>query len=206
MDTPTVFLVDDDPGIRKSFMFLLESKGFRVETFESAAIFLEQLDCDRPGCLVLDVRMPGMNGLELQQVLVEKSFPLPIILVSAHADLRMASQAFRSGALEVLEKPVKNQYLIERILEAIEIDASRRAGKQPDPMLAKRIDRLSPKEREALDCLLKGYSIKQIASEFNVSNQTAAKHRARVLDKMEVENEVQLIRLVEQISEKKSET
>ena len=196
---PTVFLVDDDPSARKSFRFLAESVGLRVESYESALEFLKKYDASRPGCLVLDVRMPAMSGLELQQKLIEADIRLPIIFVSAHADIPIASRAFRSGAFDFVQKPVNNNELLERIQQAVEKDAHWRSMSEIDADIAGRIDSLTPKEREVLDSLVQGKSIKQIASHFSVSIQTAAKHRARILDKMQVDNEVELVYLLKAV-------
>jgi len=199
MAEPTVFLVDDDPSARKSFRFLAESVGLRVESYESALEFLAKYDASRPGCLVLDVRMPKMSGLELQQKLLEADVRLPIIFVSAHADLPIASRAFRSGAFDFVQKPVNNNELLERIQQAVEMDADWRAQNQVDDHIRSRQESLTPKEHEVLDLLVQGRSIKQIASHFSVSIQTAAKHRARILDKMQVDNEVELVYLLKTV-------
>jgi FixJ family two-component response regulator len=196
---PTVFLVDDDPSARKSFQFLAESVGLRVESFESALEFLQKYDPRRPGCLVLDVRMPTMSGLELQQKLIEADIRLPIIFVSAHADIPIASRAFRSGAFDFVQKPVNNNELLERIQQAVEKDAHWRSLSEIDADIQARINSLTPKEREVLDSLVHGRSIKQIASHFSVSIQTAAKHRARILDKLKVDNEVELVYLLKAV-------
>ncbi|MFV1966957.1 MAG: response regulator transcription factor [Pirellulaceae bacterium] len=197
---PTVFLVDDDPSARKSFRFLAESVDLRVESFESALEFLNTYDVNRPGCLVLDVRMPAMSGLELQQKLIDADIRLPIIFVSAHADIPIASRAFRSGAFDFVQKPVNNNDLLERIQQAVEKDAHWRSLCKIDADVQHRIDSLTPKEREVLDSLVQGKSIKQIASHFNVSIQTAAKHRARILDKLLVDNEVELVYLLKAVT------
>jgi FixJ family two-component response regulator len=203
---PTVFLVDDEPSARKSFRFLAESVGLRVESFESAMEFLEQYDPNRPGCLVLDIRMPKMSGLELQQKLIEAKISLPIIFVSGHADLAIASRAFRSGAFDVVEKPVNNNELLERIQQAIQRDAQWRKEHQLGASVQARLRTLTPKEREVLELLVQGKSIKQLAAQFGVSIQTAAKHRARILDKMEVDNEVELVYLLKSVPRDDSES
>jgi FixJ family two-component response regulator len=201
-DQPTVFLVDDDPSARRSFQFLAESIGLRVEAYESAIEFLQHYDARRPGCLVLDVRMPKMSGLELQQKLLESHVRLPIIFVSGHADVPLASRAFRAGAFDFVEKPVNSNELLERIQQAIEKDAQWRRESQIDSDIAARVNSLTPKEREVLASLVRGKSIKQIAAQFDVSIQTAAKHRSRILDKFGVSNEVELIHLLKAVLKK----
>ena len=196
MSESTVFLVDDDPSARKSLQFLVESIGMKVETYDSAVDYLESYDPDKPGCLVLDVRMPRMSGLELQQKLATSGIRIPIIFVSGHADIGMASRAFRAGAFDFVEKPVNNQELLERIQQAIERDVCWRKDAQRGDEVQMRLDRLTPREREVLDLILDGKSIKQLAFHFEISIQTAAKHRARILDKMRCQNDVELVRMV----------
>ena len=201
---PTVFLVDDDPSARKSFQFLAESVGLRVESYKSALEFLEHYDPQTPGCLVLDVRMPRMSGLELQQKLLEAQLKLPIIFVSGHADISIASRAFRAGAFDFVEKPINDQELLDRIRQAIAKDAQWRTDQKQRDEIRARIRALTPREREVLDALVLGKAIKQVAGQFSVSVQTAAKHRARVLEKMGVSNEVELVYLVKSLQEDKS--
>jgi FixJ family two-component response regulator len=194
---PTVFLVDDDPSARKSFQFLLESAGLRVESYKSALEFLEHYDTSKPGCLVLDVRMPRMSGLELQQRLLAAKISVPIIFVSGHADVAIASQAFRAGAFDFVEKPIDDQELLQRIQQAIAKDARWRDLQQRSAEIRSRMRSLTPREREVFESLVRGKAIKQVAAQFRVSVQTAAKHRSRVLDKMSVANEVELVYLVD---------
>lgn len=192
----TVFLVDDDESARKSLEFLVESVGLRVETYESAVDFLAAYDPEKSGCLVLDVRMPRMSGLELQQKLAGAGLRIPIIFVSGHADIAMASRAFRAGAFDFVEKPVNNQELLERIQQAIDRDAKWRTQSERTSDMEQRLEALTPREREVLDMIVEGKSIKQLAYHFDITIQTAAKHRARILDKMQVQNDVELVRLV----------
>lgn len=193
---PTVFLVDDDERARRSFQFLAESVGLQVEAYSSAVDFLNSYDPEKPGCLVLDVRMPKMSGLELQQRLIQSKVRVPIIFVSGHADISIAARAFRSGAFDFVEKPVNNNELLDRIQQAIERDAQWRRQSQVEADVVRRLDSLTPREREVLNELVQGKSIKQLATHFQVSIQTAAKHRARILDKMGVDNEVELVYLL----------
>lgn len=193
---PTVFLVDDDPSARKSFQFLAESAGLRVETYRSAGEFLAGYDPRKPGCLVLDVRMPRMSGLELQQRLLEANVVAPIIFISGHADIATASKAFRAGAFDFVEKPIDDEALLRRIRQALERDAQQRQRQRQCDEIHARMRSLTPRESQVLESLVRGKAIKQIASQFGVSVQTAAKHRTRVLDKMAVANEVELVNLM----------
>jgi FixJ family two-component response regulator len=196
---PTVFLVDDEPSARKSFQFLVESAGLRVEAYASATDFLAGYNPLTPGCLVLDVRMPRMSGLELQQRLLDANIRVPIIFVSGHADVGIAANAFRAGAFDFVEKPVHDEDLLQRIRQAISRDAEWRKQRTHHDEVRRRVGTLTPREREVLDSLVQGKSIKQVASHFGVSVQTAAKHRARVLEKMDVINEVELVYLIHQL-------
>jgi FixJ family two-component response regulator len=198
---PTVFLVDDDPSARKSFRFLAESVGLRVACYCSALGFLAEHDPAKPGCLVLDVRMPHMSGLDLQQKLTEANVRLPIIFVSGHADVAIAARAFRAGAFDFVEKPVDDRLLLERIQQALAKDAAWRREDARLEEIRVKIRTLTPREREVMDRLVEGKTIKQIAAQFTISVQTAAKHRTRVLDKMRVANDVELAGLVNSLRE-----
>jgi FixJ family two-component response regulator len=196
-ESPKVFMVDDDERIRNSFQFLADSIGLEFEAFASAKDFLEACNPYQPGCLVLDVRMPQMSGLDLQERLIELEIRLPIIFVSGHADIRMASRAFRMGAFDFVEKPVNNQELLDRIQQAIEQDAKwRRERESRSPEVESCINKLTSREREVLHLITVGKAIKQIATIFDISPQTAAKHHARVLDKMGVDTPVELVNLL----------
>ena len=200
MDTdPIVFLVDDDPGARKSLGFLIESSGFAVKSFSSATEFLELYNPEHRGCLVLDIRMPGMTGLELQERLREADIQIPIIFVSGHTDVAIASRAFRAGACDVIEKPIDEQTLLRRIEEAMAKDQLWQEVRQRRLEFASRLEQLTPREREIFEHIVEGKSVKQMAGHFQISFQTAAKHRARILRKMEVSNDVELVRLVASI-------
>jgi FixJ family two-component response regulator len=191
----TVFVVDDDLGALRSMRWLLESEGLRVETFSSSRDFLAGYHLDRPHCLVLDLRMPEMDGLELQERLASQGSDPPIIFVSGHGDLPQCARAMRQGAVDFLEKPVDDEVFLSRVQHAIDADRRRRLEPSHTDVKA-RLDRLTPREREVKEMLHMGKSIKVIAAELSISFQTAAKHRARVLDKLEVENEAELVRLL----------
>ena len=193
---PTVVLVDDDQSVRDALKWLIESVELRVDTCASATEFLESFDPSAPGCLVLDVRMPGMSGLELQENLAAHKCGLPVIIITGHADVAMCVRAFEGGAFAFLEKPVNQQDLLEQVQKAIEQDRKNRQESMPAADIADRVSRLTPREREVMDLLVAGQSMKQIASKLQVSLPTCSKHRANVLDKLDVDNDVQLVRRV----------
>jgi two-component system, LuxR family, response regulator FixJ len=193
---PTVFLVDDDQGALDSLRFLVQSDGLRVESFSSARAFLERFDPEAAGCVVIDYRMPDMNGLDLQDELRNRGAILPVIVVTAHGDVASCARAFRAGAVDYLEKPLKGQLLLERLHAAILRDAQQREQLSGCTDLQRQLAMLTMREREVLGLLVEGRSLKQIALEFGVSIQTAAKHRAKVLEKLHVANDIELVRLV----------
>ena len=193
---PTVFLVDDDSGSRNSMHYLLESEGISVEPFDSADSFLDVYDPKRPGCLVLDVRMPGMDGLELQKRLQYLGQHLPIIFVTGHGDVPLCARAMKAGAVDFLEKPVDDETLLALVRRCLADGLKRYQRELEVHATQSRIERLSPREREAMQIMQTGKSIKQIATELGISVQTAAKHRTRVLEKLGVDNEAELVRLL----------
>ena len=153
---PTIFIVDDDAAVRDALKLLLRSVGQAVETFGSAQEFLDAYSEDRPGCLVLDIRMPGMSGLELQQKLNEKHSILPIIFITGHGDVPMAVEAMQAGAVDFIQKPFRDQDLIDRINQALEKDSSNRAALGERNDIRRRLDTLTPREREVLDLVVHG--------------------------------------------------
>ncbi len=193
---PTVVLVDDDQSVRDALKWLIESVELRVDAYASATEFLDSFDPAAPGCLVLDVRMPGMSGLELQENLAAHKCGLPVIIITGHADVAMCVRAFEGGAFAFLEKPVNQQDLLEQIEKAIEQDRKNRQESMPADDIQDRVARLTPREREVMDLLVAGQSMKQIAEELQISLPTCSKHRASVLEKMDVGNDVQLVRRV----------
>lgn len=193
---PTVFFVDDDPALRESVSWLLESRALRVRTFESAEEFLDAFDRDAPGCLLLDVRMRGMGGLDLQSRMLEVGAALPIILITGHGDVPMAVRAMRAGAMDVLEKPVNDQVLLERIRAAIARDALSRSARESVNAVRASWGRLTPRERDVVACMLRGMRNKEIAAELTIAEKTVEVHRKRVLQKMSARNAVELVRIV----------
>ena len=192
---PTVFVVDDDAAIRKSLRFLIESVGLHVETFATAEQFLERYDRRRAGCLLLDVRMPGMSGLHLQDELVVRKVRLPIIIITAYAEVSTAVGALRKGAVDFIEKPFSDQVLLDRVLHAIEIDRRARQAEAEQAVTAERLAQLTVREREVMDGVIVGKANKVIATELGISEKTVESHRARVMKKLGVETLADLIRL-----------
>lgn len=192
---PTVFIVDDDPAIRKSLRWLIESVGLDVEAFASAQEFLAAYTADRPGCLVLDVRMRGMSGLELQDVLRERGCTIPVIIVTGYGDVPMAVRAMKAGAVYFIEKPVSDQVLLEQIERAIIEDARTRRGRSERRMIHQRIESLTPREREVLKLVVAGRSSREIADDLGVSPKTVDAHRAKIMQKMHARSVPHLIRM-----------
>jgi len=192
---PMVYVVDDDLGVLKSMRWLIESEGLSVETFPSGTSFLENYDDTCPGCLLLDMRMPGMNGLEVQSRLVEQRIELPIIMMTGHGDVPVCVKSFKFGAFDFFEKPANDTALLGRIKQAITADVERRRFEMNSPMVNARLSQLTPREKEVMELVVHGKTLKQIALQLSISMQTAAKHRAKVHQKLVVENDAELVRL-----------
>lgn len=192
----TVFVVDDDDAVRTSLRLLLKSVGLPVETFGSAQEFLDAFDAERAGCLVLDIRMPGMSGLELQQKLNEMHAIIPIVFITGHGDVPMAVEAMQHGAVDFIQKPFRDQDLIDRINQALERDKENRAGLKERDAIRRRMEQLTPREREVLDLVTQGKANKVIAGDLNVSQRTVEIHRARVMEKMGASSLAHLVRMV----------
>lgn len=190
---PQVFLVDDDDAYRRSLRFLLESSGYPVRDFGSAEAFLEEYRAEMPGCLLLDLRMPGLSGIELQERLRHEGVELPIIFITGHGDVPVSVQAMKAGALDFLEKPFDDAQLVERIREALELDARRRAERRERSRIAERLGRLTRRETEVLALLVQGFSNKEIAERLEVSHRTVEVHRARIMHKMEAGSLAELV-------------
>ncbi len=193
---PTVFVVDDDEGVRNSLRFLLKSVGLQVHTLASAGELLETYKPSQPGCLVLDVRMPGMSGLELQQQLNLRGAVIPVIFITGHGDIPMAVEAMQQGAFDFLQKPFRDQDLIDRIQRALERDARNRAALDQHAKIRERLDSLTPREREVLALMTRGKPNKIMAAELGVSQRTVEIHRARVMEKSGAASLAQLVRMV----------
>ncbi|MBV8306386.1 MAG: response regulator transcription factor [Gammaproteobacteria bacterium] len=194
--TPTVFVVDDDEGVRNSLRFLLKSVGLTTRALASASEFLEAYKHNQPGCLVLDVRMPGMSGMELQQQLNLRGATLPVIFITGHGDIPMAVEAMQHGAFDFLQKPFRDQDLIDRIQRALERDARNRTALTQHARIRERLESLTPREREVLTLMTRGKPNKVMAAELGVSQRTVEIHRARVMEKSGADSLAHLVRMV----------
>ncbi|GIW74608.1 MAG: DNA-binding response regulator [Phycisphaerales bacterium] len=183
-EAATVFVIDDDPSMRDSLRWLIESVGYAVQVYKNADEFMEQFQADVPGCLVLDVRMPGTSGMELLETLKNRGVQVPIIIISGHGDVPMAVQALKRGAMDFLEKPFRDQELLEQIAKAIEADRARRRQAQSIASIQERLATLTPREREVMDLVVDGYANKQVAARLGLSEKTIEVHRSRVMKKM----------------------
>ena len=199
--TPTVFIVDDDAGVRESLGFLMKSVGLNSAAFASAQEFLENYGLDKSGCLVLDIRMPGMSGLELQSKLKERQAILPIIFITGHGDVPMAVEAMQNGAVDFIQKPFRDQELLDRINEALEQDSKNRHGLLQKHDIAARMETLTQREHEVMDLVAAGRANKVIAGDLGVSQRTVEIHRARVMEKMHARSLADLVRMVMQVRE-----
>jgi len=179
--SPTVFIVDDDAAIRFAMQALMDSVNLNHEIFASADEFLDKIGDQRPGCLVLDIRMPGLGGLELQEKLIKRGNTLPIIFITGHGDVPMAVEAMQKGAVDFIQKPFRDQELLDRIREALTTDEERREEQQHHAEVAGRLERLTNREREVFDLVVTGKPNKVIAYELGVSQRTVEIHRARVM-------------------------
>jgi FixJ family two-component response regulator len=193
---PTVFVVDDDASVRDSLQLLMRSVDLRAETFASAAEFLEAYDPARSGCLVLDVRMPGMSGLVLQDRLEAIGATLPIIFLTAHGDVPMAVQAVRHGAIDFIQKPFRDQDLLDRIQRAIEQDIDRRQERAYKEEVDHRIASLTARERQVMEMVAVGKANKVIAADLGLSQRTVEIHRAHAMQKMQAESVPHLVRML----------
>ncbi|MDQ7015983.1 MAG: response regulator [Gammaproteobacteria bacterium] len=196
MSEPMVFIVDDDCEVRAALQLLMGSIGLQTAVFESALHYLNQFDPSQAGCLVLDIRMPGMSGLELQSVLNEKPLHPPIVMVTGHGDVPMAVRAVKAGALDFIEKPFSDQVLLDSVHRAIEQDAQQRGEASRVAEITVRLARLTPRERQVMEHVVAGLRNKVIAVELKVSLSTVEAHRARVMEKMEVKSLSELMRIM----------
>lgn len=195
----TVFVVDDDPAVRAMVRAVAESIALHVECFGTASEFLADFDPERPGCLVLDVRLPGMGGLELQARLAARHATIPIIMVTAYADVSTAVRALRAGAVDFLEKPLGGQALLDRLQEAIDIDRSQRHDAARFADFSARVVKLTPRERQVLALIVDGQANRQIAETLALSRKTVETHRAHLISKTGVQSLAELIRFGLQI-------
>ena len=198
-ETAVVFVVDDDAGVRAGTRSLLASMGFEVQTFESASEFLGSKRPEVPSCLVLDVRLPGLSGLDLQRELVASGTSIPIIFITGHGDVPMSVEAMKGGAVEFLTKPVRDQQLLEAVQHAIARDRVEREKRAEVAEVRRRYESLTPREREVMVRVVAGRLNKQIASELGTAEITVKLHRAQVMQKMQVESLAALVQLAERL-------
>jgi FixJ family two-component response regulator len=196
---PIVFVVDDDSSMREALTDLITSVGLLVEAFKSAREFLEHRRGDAPACLVLDVRLPGLSGLDLQRELVRTEAPIPIIFITGHGDIPMSVRAIKEGAVEFLAKPFRDQELLDAIQHALEIDRAARQERSLVAEVRRRYESLTKREREVMRLVVSGLLNKQIAGELGSSEVTVKMHRGQVMRKMKAQSLVQLVRMAEKI-------
>jgi two-component system, LuxR family, response regulator FixJ len=191
----TVFVVDDDADLRESLGWLFESAGLRFKSYSTAQEFLTDYKPEEPGCLLLDVRMPGLSGLDLQEELRRRGVPPPIIIMTGHARVPMAVRALKGGAIDFIQKPFSDQSLLERIRQAIDLDRRTRQVRMEAAKFAALLTYLTPREREVMDLVIEGKQNKIIAADLGISPKTVEIHRGRVMEKMQVESVAELVRL-----------
>jgi FixJ family two-component response regulator len=197
---PTVFVVDDDASVREAVRSLLRSVGLRVETFGTAQEFLSSPCNSSPGCLVLDVRLPEIGGLELQHQLAQRNLHIPIIFITGHGDIPMSVRAIKAGALEFLTKPFRDQDLLDVVQQAIDQDRRARQQRAEIAELRQRYEGLSPREREVMALVARGLPNKQIAGTLGTSEATVKLHRGRSMQKMQAASLADLIRMAEKLA------
>ncbi len=198
-DSPVVFIVDDDVSIREALKNLLRSVGLAVETFRTAQEFLSSKRADGPSCLVLDVRLPGPSGLDLQRQLLEAEIQIPVIFITGHGDIQMSVRAMKAGAVEFLTKPFRDQELLDAVHEAIEKNRRDRLQRAEATEARKRYDALTNREQEVLALVVRGLLNKQVGDRLNISEATVKLHRGRLMQKMGAESIADLIRIAERL-------
>jgi len=193
---PTVFVVDDDFGMQDSLRELLESVQLPFRVFSSGQAFLNEVTPEQAGCVLLDIRMPGMSGLELYRRMVGRSILLPVIIITGHPDVRTAVQAMKAGAIDFLEKPFNDHVLLQRINEAIECDTRDRKLRAEQKVVSYRLASLSPRESEVLESIVEGKRNKLIASDLDINEKTVEAHRSHIMEKMASHSAVDLVKKV----------
>jgi FixJ family two-component response regulator len=196
---PTVFVIDDDPSVLKSLSRLLRSLGFDAETFESAELFLARKHYDGVGCIILDVQMPGLSGMDLQEELGRADYSLPIIFITGHGSIPMSVQAMKRGAVDFLTKPFDDEELLQAVKKAIEKDWEAKAKQAEVHDLRRRIDTLTPREHEIFRYVITGMLNKQIALKLDIAEKTVKVHRGRIMEKLRVDSVADLVRLAEKV-------
>jgi FixJ family two-component response regulator len=194
-----VFVVDDDPSVRSSLKFLLSTVGLQVESFDSADAFLHRKPSDTPSCLVLDVRLPGLSGLDFQHELARRHIHIPVVFLTGHGDIPMSVRAMKAGAVEFLTKPFRDQDLLDAVRIALERDRARREQEKEVTDLQRRYDSLTSREQEVVSMLVSGMLNKQIAGQLGTAESTVKVQRSRAMEKMHAESLVDLVRMIEKI-------
>ena len=191
----TVFLIDDDPSVRDSLTLLLSLKGLRTQAFANAESFIDTSRPERSGCVLTDLRMPGMSGLELQAVLRDRHIDLPVVVLTAHGDVPTARAALKNGAFDFIEKPVDDAMLLEVLRNALRVEHARRAAVTARSDTDRRIERLTEREREILALIAAGHPNRDVAAQLRISPRTVEVHRARIMEKLECRSLAELIRM-----------
>ena len=197
----TVYVVDDDYAVRRFLTGLLKSVGLRVEAFASAMEFLDAYEPDRPGCLLLDVRMPGMSGLELQRELAGRSDDLKVIILTGHGNVPVAVQAMKAGALDFIEKPFNNELLLDRVQSAVSQSLLSRNEREHHNEELRRLETLTPRERQVFDLVVSGNANKQVAHDLAISEKTVEIHRSQVMRKMQARSLASLIHMAVKLTQ-----
>jgi FixJ family two-component response regulator len=192
---PTIFIIDDDASMLRALSYLLRSAGYKVETCSSAEKFLRRENYDGVGCIILDVRMPGLSGMDLQEKLMRFDYGMPIIFLTGHGELSMGVQAMKKGAIDFLTKPCDDEELLEAVRRAIEKDTQARGSYKEKQEIRRQIELLTPREKEILRYVIAGMLNKQIAAKLGIAEPTVKIHRGRVMEKLCAESVVDLVRL-----------
>jgi RNA polymerase sigma factor (sigma-70 family) len=198
-DARVVFVVDDDPSVRSSLKFLLSTVGLQVESFDSADTFLSKKPAGVPSCLVLDVRLPGLSGIDIQRELAARNIHIPIIFLTGHGDIPMSVRAMKAGAVEFLTKPVRDQDLLDAVRIALEQDRTRREQEKEVTDLQQRFDLLTSREQQVISMLVSGMLNKQIAAQLGTAESTVKVQRSRAMEKMHAQSLVDLARMIEKL-------
>jgi RNA polymerase sigma factor (sigma-70 family) len=196
---PVVYVVDDDPSVRSSLKFLLSTVGLQVESFDSAETFLQRKPPDASSCLVLDVRLRGLSGLDFQRELAARNIRIPIVFVTGHGDIPMSVRAMKAGAIEFLTKPYRDQDLLDAVRIALERDRARREQEKDLTDLRKRFDSLTPREQKVISLAVSGMLNKQIAGQLGTAENTVKVHRSRAMEKMNAQSFADLVRMIEKL-------